>query len=131
MNELTPQSLDQWREEREVEKRAAEIHAFTARYLNATNDRIIGRREERIQQGIELGIISEEAAREMLGKATDAAVDAMSEGASGAEAYQRVSDEEEFDRLVRNAMASMNAPRWPTQAELANDDSRRAMGDWS
>lgn len=110
MNELTPQSLEQWRAEREAEKRAASIAAFTARYLDATNDTINGTREERIHQGVELGIISEQAAKEMLRRAADAALDAMAEGASGAEEHQRVSDEE-FARLVRSAVTALDRSR--------------------
>lgn len=104
MNELTPQSLEQWREEREAEKRTTNVAAFAARYLDDDGDSpILGTRDERIREGVKLGIITREEAAEMLSKATDAAIDAMAEGASGADAYHDVSDAE-FARLMPMVM---------------------------
>lgn len=110
MNELTPQSLEQWREERKAENRAARVAAFAARYLDDDGDSpISGTRDERIHEGVKLGIITREEAAEMLSKATDAALDAMSNGVPGAAAYNQVSDAE-FARMVRNATMP-----WPSQ----------------
>ncbi len=119
---LTPQSLEQWREEREVEKRTADIAAFTARYLDAVDDRICGTREERIREGVKLGLLSEEAASEIETKAGDAALDALAHGVPGAEAYRDVTDAE-FARMVRSATGALDQARAHQLANAANRSS--------
>jgi hypothetical protein len=119
---LAPQSLEQWREEREAEKRTADIAAFTAHYLDATDDRVIGRRDERIRKGVELGLLNEQAADELLRTAADAALEAMANGCSGAKAYHDVSDTE-FARMVRSATGALDQARAHQLANAANRSS--------